>query len=67
MIRIRILSWNHGVLQCDIPPEERSGKTGSQPEEESIGVNNSATQEKQTITQDKKETETTAQMETYHE
>ena len=29
--RIRILSWNHGVLQCDIPPEERSGKTGSQP------------------------------------
>lgn len=29
--RIRILSWNHGVLQCDIPPEERSGKTGSPP------------------------------------
>ena len=24
-------SWNHGVLQCYIPPEERSGKTGSQP------------------------------------
>ena len=31
IIRIRILSWNHGVLQCYIPPEERSGKTGSQP------------------------------------